>query len=53
MREPLPLVDFAGLVGAPVGELETYVAHGLLDLEGDGLFDDLDVIRLDSIRASR
>jgi adenylate cyclase len=50
MRDPLPLVEFAGLVGAPLGELENYVAHGLLDLEGDGLFDDLDVIRLDSIR---
>jgi adenylate cyclase len=50
MREALPLVEFAGLVGAPVGELETYLAHGLLDLERDGLFDDLDVIRLDSIR---
>ncbi len=50
MRDALPLVEFASLVGAPVDELETYLDHGLLDLERDGLFDDLDVIRLDTIR---
>jgi class 3 adenylate cyclase len=50
MREALPLEEFAALVGARVEELEDYRIHGLLDLEHDGLFDDLDVIRLDTIR---
>src|SRR5262245_55109512 len=50
MREALPLVEFATLVGAPVDEIESYRDHGLLDVEGDGLFDDLDIVRLDTIR---
>jgi adenylate cyclase len=50
MREALTLPAFARLVGATVEELESYRAHRLLDLEGDGLFDDLDVIRLDIVR---
>jgi adenylate cyclase len=50
MREALPLAEFARLVGVPVDELETYCAHGLLDPEGDGLFDDVDLVRLDTVR---
>jgi adenylate cyclase len=50
MREALPLVEFARLVGTSVDELERYRSCGLLDLEHDGLFDDLDVIRLDTVR---
>jgi adenylate cyclase len=50
MREALPLAEFARLVGAPVEELETYQAHRLVDPDGDGLFDDVDVVRLDTVR---
>lgn len=50
MREALPAAEFGPLVGVEVDELERLRALGLLDLERDGLFDDLDLLRLDTVR---
>jgi class 3 adenylate cyclase len=42
--------EFASLVGASRDEVETFRSHGLLDPEKDGLFDDVDLVRLHAIR---
>jgi len=42
--------DFASLVGVSRGDVETYLAHGLLDPDGDGLLDDVDLVRLEVVR---
>jgi adenylate cyclase len=46
----MPAADFAGLVGSSVEELESYQALRLLDPEGDNLFDDVDLVRFDTVR---
>lgn len=46
MRPPLPREDFSRLTGVPVGELDRYTSAGLLDPDGDGVFDELDLLRL-------
>ncbi|MGH2757350.1 MAG: hypothetical protein ACRDI3_06140, partial [Actinomycetota bacterium] len=46
MRGPLPAKGFSELVGVSVERLDEYRAAGLLDPEGDGLFDDFDVLRV-------
>jgi len=38
--------EFAELVGASTEEIERYRSHGLLDPDGDGQLDDLDVLRM-------
>lgn len=50
MPESLSPQDFAALVGSPVGEIERYMAGGLLDPDGDGCLDDLDVARFQTFR---
>jgi adenylate cyclase len=43
--------EFAALVGwVSRDEIETYRSHGLLDPDGDGLLDDVDLVRLHVIR---
>jgi adenylate cyclase len=42
--------EFADRVGLSRDELETYRSLGLLDPEDDGLFDDVDLVRLDFVR---
>jgi adenylate cyclase len=42
--------EFANLVGLSRDEVETYRSLGLLDPEEDGLFDDVDLVRLDFVR---
>jgi class 3 adenylate cyclase len=37
---------FADLVGATREEVDEYRSHGLLDPEGDGLLDDVDILRM-------
>jgi adenylate cyclase len=41
---------FAELVGATREEVDEYRSHGLLDPDGDGLLDDLDLVRLQFVR---
>ena len=41
--------EFSDLVGLPVDVVERYQALGLLDPENDGLFDDVDLVRLDFV----
>src|SRR6266568_5546172 len=43
--------EFADRVGMSRDEGETYRSLGLLDPEDDGLFDDVDLVRLDFVRA--
>lgn len=50
MSEPLTLQDFAERTDAPRDEVERYRANGLLDPDADGLFDALDVLRLNFLR---
>lgn len=50
MYESLSPDDFAALVGAPVDEVERYMAGRLLDPDGDGRLDDLDVARFQTAR---
>jgi len=42
--------EFAGLVGLARDKVDSYRSLGLLDPEGDGLLDDLDLVRLDFVR---
>jgi adenylate cyclase len=42
--------EFADRVGLSRDEVETYRSLGLLDPEDDGLFDDVDLVRLDFVR---
>src|SRR5215216_7530723 len=42
--------EFAGLVGVSRDKVDSYRSLGLLDPEGDGLLDDLDLVRLDFVR---
>lgn len=46
MRGPLPLDDFAKLADIPSADIELYREAGLLDPDGDGLYDDFDALRL-------
>lgn len=46
MREALRSNEFAALAGIDPADVERYVEAGLLDLDGDGLFDQFDVLRL-------
>ena len=50
MPESLSPEDFAALVVAPVGEIERYMAGGLLDPDADRRLDDLDVARFQTLR---
>ena len=49
MADPLALEDFASKTDTTTDEIERFVAAGLLDLDGDGTFDDLDVMRLHAV----
>ncbi|HKF92205.1 MAG TPA: hypothetical protein VKC52_12115 [Acidimicrobiia bacterium] len=42
--------EFADLVGLSRDKVDSYRSLGLLDPEGDGLLDDLDLVRLDFVR---
>ena len=46
MREAVALDAFALMTDASAERVTALRDHGLLDLDGDGLFDDLDVLRL-------
>ena len=46
MPERLSLDEFASLTDTPAEEIERYCAAGLLDPDGDALFEDMDVFRL-------
>lgn len=46
MREPLTVPEFADLTGCPADDIERFRTAGLLDLDGDGLFDPYDMLRL-------
>lgn len=44
------LAEFSALVDVPEAELCRFASLGLLDLDGDGRFDDLDLLRLWALR---
>lgn len=46
MREPLQMKQLAKLAGVSTRELQQYRSRGLLDPDGDGLLDEMDVLRL-------
>lgn len=46
MRLPVPLDAFSKLARTDEDEIERLAARGLLDPDGDGLFDEFDVLRL-------
>jgi class 3 adenylate cyclase/YHS domain-containing protein/DNA-binding transcriptional MerR regulator len=46
MREPIGIKQFAKLAGTSARELERYRSRGLIDPDGDGLLDEMDVLRL-------
>lgn len=46
MRGPMSLEEFAALARAPVEDIARYRDAGLLDPDGDGLFDEYDALRL-------
>lgn len=46
MRDPIELKRFAKLAGVTQRELQRYRSKGLIDPDGDGLLDELDVLRL-------
>lgn len=46
MRRPVPIEEFAHLVDVSAEDIERYRAAGLVDLDGDGLFDEYDLLRL-------
>jgi adenylate cyclase len=50
MRAPMSLEDFAALVDAPADELRSWKDLGLLDPDSRGRFDELDLLRLMTIR---
>jgi adenylate cyclase len=49
--QPLPLEEFAELVRVSADEIERHRAAGLLDPDGDGLFNGQDVLRIQIVRA--
>ncbi|HEX3668574.1 MAG TPA: adenylate cyclase regulatory domain-containing protein, partial [Acidimicrobiia bacterium] len=51
MRQAMTASEFADLVGLSRDQVETYRSLGLLDPENDGLLDDVDLVRLDFVRA--
>ena len=53
MREPLDVKQLAKLAGVSVRELGAYRKRGLLDPDGDGLLDEVDVLRLRLLRHYR
>jgi adenylate cyclase len=50
MRQAMTPDEFADLVGLSRDEVERYRSLGLLDPDGDGLLDDVDLVRLDFVR---
>ncbi len=46
MREPLDAKQLAKLAGVPLREVRDYIKRGLLDLDKDGLLDEMDVLRI-------
>ncbi|HEY7138409.1 MAG TPA: adenylate/guanylate cyclase domain-containing protein [Acidimicrobiia bacterium] len=50
MREATSRDEFARLVGASVGQIDDLCACGLLDPDGDDRFDDVDLVRYDTVR---
>jgi adenylate cyclase len=50
MRTSMPLEEFAALVQMQPAEIRELVASGLLDPQGEGSFDDLDLLRLMAVR---
>src|SRR4051794_24158691 len=50
MRTAMSGKEFAALVGMEPGKISAWTAAGLLDPEGEGRFDDLDLLRLMAIR---
>jgi adenylate cyclase len=46
VREPVPIDVFVELTGAPVEHVRSLREQGLLDPDRDGLFDDVDLVRL-------
>ena len=50
MHQALSPDEFAELVGLSRDKVETYRSLGLLDPEGDGLLDDVDLVRLGIVR---
>jgi adenylate cyclase len=46
MRPPLEMKQLAKLAGVSTRELQRYRSRGLIDPDGDGLLDELDVLRL-------
>ncbi|MEX2394927.1 MAG: adenylate/guanylate cyclase domain-containing protein [Actinomycetota bacterium] len=53
MREPIDVKQLSKLSGVSTRELQAYRKRGLLDPDGDGLLDDLDVLRLRLLRHYR
>src|SRR5688572_10104532 len=53
MREPIDVKALSKLSGVSTRELQAYRKRGLLDPDGDGLLDDLDVLRLRLLRHYR
>ena len=53
MRKPLSLREFASLAQIPSKEIKRYREAGLLDPEGDGIFDEHDALRLRFIEMCR
>ena len=49
MREAVPLDAFVAMTRAEAGLVVELRNRGLLDLDGDGLFDDIDVLRLAAV----
>lgn len=46
MRRPVALEEFAKLIDLDPHEIERYREAGLLEVDGDGLYDEFDVLRL-------
>lgn len=46
MAQGFSIEGFANLAGMPIEEIERYRDEGLLDPDGDGVFDDFDALRL-------
>ena len=52
MRRSLSTEEFARLTHVPAEEIERYRAAGLLDTDGDGLFDEYDILRLRFVKVA-
>jgi class 3 adenylate cyclase/DNA-binding transcriptional MerR regulator len=48
----MTIEDFADFTRCPVSEIQEYCEAGLLDPDGDGVFDDADVLRLQIVRST-